>query len=129
MIEVYLSTSPSDESSFQLNASILPHGGIGGLAKDSVLGPVPLNTFQAAYKACSKLDLSKLSFTPNENRWPVPGPKFQIVNTGSHAEREKFGNYQVFYEGEVIGEILNFPRGKRGELILAALKVVREVGL
>lgn len=115
MIELYL--TQTKDGTWELNATVFPQGGVGGIAKESTIASVHEGTFKAAFEAASELDLNTLSFTPNPERWPVPEPKFQIINDGSHSDRNMFGNYQVRYGDVVIERIENFPRGNRGELI------------
>jgi hypothetical protein len=125
MIELYL--TQTKDGGWELNATVFPQGGVGGIAKESTIASVHEGTFKAALAATSELDLSTLSFTPNPERWPVPEPKFQIVNDGSHSDREMFGNYQVRCGDVVIERIENFPRGNRGELIKKALRIVADI--
>ncbi len=124
MIEVYL--AKNSDSKWDLNATVLPQGGHGGLAQDSRVASIEEGTFEAALEATSDLDLSTLQFTANPDRWPVPEPKFQIVNEGSHADSEHFGNYQIKRGDLIVGRIENFPKGSRGELIREALRVLAE---
>ena len=122
MIEIYL--TQIHDGKWELKATILPKGGIGGLAQDATIASVHAGTFQVASEVASDLDLSRLSFQPNPDRWPVRPPKFQIINDGSHGDRANFGNYVIRYEGVQVGRIENFPRGERGELIKRALQIV-----
>lgn len=122
MIEVYL--THNEGGTWELNATVLPHGGLSGLAQESTIASVHEGTFEAALGVTSDLDLSTLSFKPNPDRWPVPEPKFQIVNEGSHPEGDTFGNYQVTRGDVILGRIESFPRGNVGQLIKAALEIV-----
>ncbi len=124
MIEVYL--TEIDGAEWELNATVLPQGGLGGLSQESIIASVYEGTFQAAFEVTSELDLSNLSFKPEPDRWPVPEPKFQIVNEGSHPDSDNFGNYQIKCGDVLLGRIENFPRGSRGELIKEALKIVAD---
>jgi hypothetical protein len=124
MIEVYV--QQAEDGKWELKATVLPKGGIGGLAQDATIAPLREGTFQEALDATCDLDFSRLSFQPHPDRWPVPQPKFQIINDGSHPDRAAFGNYHIKYKGIVVGRIENFPRGQRGELIRKALKIIAD---
>lgn len=125
MIELHLTQITG--GTWELTATILPLGGLGGLAREATVATVHEGTFRAASDATTELDLSALSFTSNPDRWPVPEPKFQIVNELSHPERDTFGNYQIRRGDAIVGRLENFPRGDCGELIKEALRVVAAV--
>ena len=81
MIEVHISKAA--DRTWKLGAAILPKGGLGGLAEEAELGTLKEPTFAAASALLSECPLDQASFKPNADRWPVPPPKFQIVNDGT----------------------------------------------
>jgi hypothetical protein len=118
MIEVHLDNR---NTTWDVNATILPYGGL-GIAKQATLATISAPSFIEAANAVASLDTA--SFVENRDRWPVPGPKFQITNCMSHPDHERFGNYRIEMGGAVIGTIENFPRGNNVELIKEALSIV-----
>jgi hypothetical protein len=118
MIEVHIQSS---ETYWTLRASIIPHGGL-GIAREADLAVLQTPTFPAALESTTTLE--QATFSPNENRWPVLEPKFQIINQGTHLDRERFGNYHIRRDNEVIGKIDDFPRGQTVRLIKRALEIV-----
>ena len=118
MIEVHLDKQNED---WNINATILPYGGL-GVAKEATLGKVKSPSFAEAADAVQSLET--VSFVENRDRWPVPGPKFQIINEMTHLDHERFGNYRIEMDGAVVGTIENFPRAKTCELIKKALSLV-----
>lgn len=118
MIEVFIK---KEETAWTLCASILPYGGF-GIARDANLATLEDPTFQSAYESVTAL--SEVSFSRNPDRWPVPEPKFQIINQGDHSDREHFGNYHIRRNEQIVGVIENFQRGKTLELIKKALEIL-----
>jgi hypothetical protein len=124
MIEVYL--TEKEAGTWELNATVFPQGGLGGLAQECHIASVREGNFRAAIETADDLNLSALSFKPDPHRWPVPEPKFQIINDGSHEDRHNFGNYQIRRGDIVLGRVENFPRRQRAELIKTALRIVAD---
>lgn len=60
MIELNL--TQINEGTWELAVTIFPHGGVGGLARESTVTTLKEGTFKAASNATSELDLSALSF-------------------------------------------------------------------
>lgn len=123
MIEVHITQGAL---AWEVNATILPQGGL-GIAQDAKLGTIASPSFAEASKAIAML--SALSFHSNADRWPVPEPKFQIINQMSHSDPTRFGNYIVKYRDKVVGTIKDFPRTEMLRLIKEALVIVsRDAG-
>ncbi len=118
MIEIQLEKRGS---AWDVNATILPKGGL-GIAKDARLASIGTASFAEAAHAVA--NLTSATFQENPDRWGVPEPKFQIINQSSHSDHENFGNYKVVRSGRIIGQIKNFPKGEVIDLIKAALHIV-----
>ena len=120
MIEINLAQSQGD---WHVNAAILPYGGL-GVAKVAQLAKISCASFSEAEQAVS--NLSSASFAPDQNRWPVSDPKFQIINDSTHEDSKNFANYRIQRGDVIIGRIDNFPRGSAIELIKLALEIVAQ---
>ncbi len=91
------------------------------MTREADLAVIESPTFKAALEGMASLD--QVSFAPNPDRWAVREPKLQIINRGTHLDREHFGNYHIRRAGELIGIVYDFPRGHTLSLIEKALEI------
>ncbi len=120
MIEIHLT---KNGASWDVTATKLPYGGL-GVAKVARLTRISEPSVVALQQAVQ--NLSSVEFVPDQDRWPVPEPKFQIINQWSHPDPKHFGNYTIERGGSCVGTVPNFARGEALNLIRAALIVLAQ---